>query len=192
MREHKITQARGNKTSEKRPEPWSEYLEKKAVKEAWNSWVDEWGHWDTACCWHVPDALRSTKDGWGKSWLETRMKNYFDAVDRRTFRGTPLKHRAKVKRYITLEHSDGVGWHAHGLVETPEHMQVDEFRELLAETWTGYLAKWTNPKFANRLVYLQDVRGGYTAYSAKKAIHVHETSEHLVQGEIDLNNSTPT
>ena len=192
MRERKITHANRNKKTKKTPEPWSEYLEKKKVKQAWTGWVDEWGNWDTACCWHVPDALRSAKDGWGKSWLENRMKNYFDAVDRRTFRGTPLKHRAKVKRYITLEHSDGVGWHAHGLVETPQHMQIDEFRQLLAETWKGYLMKWTNPKFADRLVYLKDLEGGYAAYSTKHAIQVHETSTHLVQGEIDLNNSTPT
>ena len=192
MRERNTTHANRRTNVKHKHVPWSEHAEILKVKQAWNSWVDEWGDWDTACCWHVPDALRSVKNGWGKSWLETRMKNYFDAVDRRTFRGTPLKHRAKVKRYITLEHSDGVGWHAHGLVETPQHMQIDEFRQLLAETWKGYLMKWTNPKFADRLVYLKDLEGGYAAYSTKHAIQVHETSTHLVQGEIDLNNSTPT
>lgn len=189
---HKNTLKKKDKNKTPASSPWSEHRERQQLKAAWVDWVGSWGKWDTACSWHVPDGLRADRNGWDKAWLETRMNRYFKAVDRRVFKGTPLHGRANIKRYITLEYAEGAGWHAHGLVETPAHMAIEDFRELLAETWTSYLDQWTNPKFKKHLVYLEDIRGEYVGYSSKNALQLHETSAHLVHGEVDLNNSQPT
>lgn len=167
---------------------WCEYVERSKLKDAWVDWIEQYAPWQTACCWHLPEGYRAKQTAWNEDALTTQMRKYFEVVERRVFKHSPRTANRTIKRFITKEYSDSVGWHAHGLLGTPAHYTDHDFRKLLEDTWVNYYKPYTNPAFMPKLIYLEDLHGKYIGYAVKQAIQVHEASIKNQTAKFDLEN----
>jgi hypothetical protein len=164
---------------------------KQRLREAYADWLDEWGDgWDLACSLHVPNSMRAAQAGWGSDWLGRQVGAYFNKIDQRVFNDKYAAKRKRVQRFITYEHADGVGWHAHLLLLTPSHLTPADYIELLRETWRQRVQRFTDDRFDDRLFYCQPIRGRYRGYCLKHAIELGDHTGRPSKGMIDLDNTS--
>ncbi|MEJ1938745.1 hypothetical protein WDZ92_51775, partial [Nostoc sp. NIES-2111] len=114
-------------------QPYFTYSRKQSLKSAADSWVNAQGiQWDIAACWHLPVCDIGSDIDDVEIRVGKKLRRYFNTLDRHIFKA---KHKRgfRVRRFITLEHAAGVGWHVHGVLETPQHVEqatlIDQVRQ---------------------------------------------------------------
>ena len=150
-----------------------------------SDWVQNTGvKWDVCATLHVPEAKRKAAQGWTADWLSDELRHYFNQLDRRVFKSAHRNHGARVYRWVTLENSDGVGWHAHALLRTPVGMQQAAFISLTDQLWRAQLARYAAAYFQSRLSVIEPLRGNFAYYMIKS---VHDGADDS-RGVLDLRN----
>ena len=163
---------------------------KKRQKVAWDNWLYSTGYdWRVACCWHVPQSMRNEQSGHSKEWLERQMSAYLNTLDKQIYAHIPVSKRPRLPRFIVLERSAGVGWHAHGLMENPPHLTRDEFTVLLSQVWEKRVSNYCDDIFDQRLFWCEERDRDYAKYSIKNAIELEGYNVDGVNGYIDLKNT---
>jgi hypothetical protein len=92
----------------------------------------------------------------------------FNKLDRQVFKSAHRKHGQRVLRFVTLEHTDEVGWHAHVLLTTPPNWHASDVSLLLQRLWLKQLRKFISPRFEDRLYWAEPVTGNYLWYATKQ------------------------
>ena len=159
-------------------------------KVAWDNWLYTTGYdWRVACCWHVPQNMRNEQSGHSKEWLERQMSAYLNTLEKQIYAHIPVSKRPRLPRFIVLERSAGVGWHAHGLMENPPHLSRHELTALLADTWENRVGRYCDGIFDQRLFWCEERDRDYAKYSIKSAIELEGYNVDGVNGYIDLRNT---
>lgn len=142
-------------------------------KDAWVDWVEGWTtNFDLDVCWHVPNEMRAAQQGYGHEWLQKQLSSYFKQVELQLFKSIPQRQRPKLERFVVLEHEDGVGWHAHALIATPEQCKQAHVQEVLRDTWEKRVGQFCKEEFKQRLFWIRKAEVGYLSYCLKRAIDV--------------------
>ena len=163
---------------------------KEAATQATVDWINSWeANWDLACCWHAGATLRNEQQGWTADWLQRQLSAYFNKLQKQVFKNMSKADRPKIARFITLEYTDNVGWHAHGIMATPDHMRKDEFSEILRDLWISHIGAGCCQKFKQRLFWCDEIRGAYKHYALKSAIQRHDDNQKMQKAIIDLGNT---
>ena len=148
-------------------------------------WVQNAGvKWDVCATLHVPEAKRKAAQGWTADWLSGELRHYFNQLDRDIFKSAHRNHGARVYRFITLENSDGVGWHAHAMLRTPASIQQAAFISLADQLWQAQQARYASAHFQSRLSLIEPLRGNFAYYMIKS---VHDGADNS-KGVLDLRN----
>ena len=148
-------------------------------------WVQNAGvKWDVCATLHVPEAKRKAEQGWTADWLSNELRLYFNKLDRRIFKSAHRNHGARVHRFITLEKSEGVGWHAHALLQTPAGTGQTAFISLAEHLWHGLQAQYAAAHFQSRLSVIEPITGNFSYYAIKS---VHDGADNS-KGVLDLRN----
>ncbi len=140
--------------------------------------------WDVCATLHVPEAMRVVERGWTADWLSSLLSRYFNQLDRRIFKAAHRNREVRLHRWVTLEHSDGVGWHAHVLLQTPTIIDQAALITLAGDIWHRRYAQYATAQFKSRLCVVEAVNGNFFYYANKSA---HDTSDHS-KGILDLRN----
>jgi hypothetical protein len=165
-----------------------EYREKS--KQAAIDWVGDWDvELDLACCWHASDFLRDQQGGRDETWLQRQLSTYFNKLIKRVHDHMPVKMRPNIARLITLEHTDGVGWHAHGVVATPGHMTSDEFSLILRDLWIEQMGGCHFAPMGKRIFWCEQSGSGYLPYMLKSATDKNGHRYGELKGLIDVHNT---
>lgn len=153
-------------------------------------WMNSWeADWDLACCWHVSDQLRREQRGYDEVWLQRHLSAYFKKLIIRVFSHMPTKKRPHIARFIALEYSENVGWHAHGVMATPAHMARDEFIAAMRELWLEHAGWNCAENFKQHMCWFEPITGNYQHYTLKQAINLHDDAQQKFRGFIDLENT---
>lgn len=153
-------------------------------------WIDNMGeNWDIACCWHVPEAMRTAQNGYSAEWLSRQMGAYLNSMRKHAYRHLPRSQRPVLPRFITIEWSEGTGWHAHGLLSTPSHLTAEQMMAMTQEIWMRHVGRFASGKFAKRLVWTEEREGRYAAYISKQAMELKDYNSNGSRGFIDLTNT---
>jgi hypothetical protein len=161
------------------------------LRNATHDWItSEAGDLDIACCWHVPERVRAADKGWDELWLEKYMRRYLNKLDRRIYKAAHKNRGMRITRFITLEHGAGVGWHAHGLIGTPEHMDQPSMCAAIEQLWRQHTGVYEeNRRFEQRCVWVEPKHADYLGYSLKQSINVTEQPIGGLRGIVDLHNT---
>lgn len=150
-----------------------------------SDWIKNAGvKWDVCATLHVAEANRKVAQGWTADWLSNELRYYFNRLDRRIFKSAHRYHGARVNRFVTLENSEGVGWHAHALLRTPAGIQQAAFIALADQLWQEQQARYAAAHFQPRLSLIEPLSGKFSYYMVKS---VHDGSN-LNKGVLDLAN----
>lgn len=153
-------------------------------------WVNDWDvKLNLACCWHASDFLRDQQGGRDETWLQRHLSTYFNKLVMRVYGHMPVRLRPNIARLITLEHADGVGWHAHGLVATPAHMTSNEFSMILHELWIEQMGNCHFGSFGKRIFWCEQSGSGYLPYILKSATEKNGHRHGELKGLLDVHNT---
>ena len=149
-------------------------------------WLDEHAEGLTLCvCWHVPNAMKNYYRGHDAHWLSKELTRYFNNVDRRIFKAAHRNRGERLRRIVTLERDDNVGWHAHALVATAPSRDDQETRQILRDEWIKHTKRFATGKFDKYLFYGEVDRGETLGYITK---HTHNNDDDT-KGFIDTRNT---
>lgn len=158
-------------------------------KQAVVDWLNTWhGSWDIACCWHVSKHLRDIQEG-DAAWLQRQLSAYFKKLHQHVYAHIPYSQRPQLQRFITLEYSHSVGWHAHGIISKPDHMTSDQFMAMMRKIWLKHAGKGCTKAFKERMCWFQPLNGAYQHYMLKHAINLYDDAPQAFRGFIDLHNT---
>lgn len=146
-------------------------------KSAWVAYVNSLGlNFDISICWHAPNALLwaelgglvdADSVGWSAHWFQKKLKHYLNKLDREVLRSAHRRKHVKIWRLVTLEHAEGVGWHAHALMATPEGHSRSKVMNWAAWMWMAELGDAYQNSFVPYLVQASPSRGKYLSYITK-------------------------
>lgn len=140
----------------------------KALKNAQTEWLKERSkYWNICAALHVPNAMRKHYFGYDEHWLAKELTRYFNKVDRHIYKAAHKNRGMRLQRIITLEYSENVGWHAHGIFDCAEGYNEDETIEILKRYWQKQTERFAIQKFEQRLDYFEYDRGNYIDYILK-------------------------
>ena len=149
--------------------------------------------WEIAACWHIPNAMKrhysglaitnAFYGGYTDYWFSKQLNRYFKSVDRKIFKAAHKKHKMRLERILTLEYKDGVGWHAHGLLNHAPQLTNEQTAEILEQEWLKHTKQFANKRFEEHLIYLAQDNGTYLGYMTK---NIDWLNEHA-NGYLDLN-----
>lgn len=158
----------------------SQYLTEQridALKEAADKWVRNLNiQWDIAACWHLPEAASwnvptvELPDAVDEAEMKVgkKLRRYFNRLDKRIFK-SKYNRGFRVKRFITLEYSPGVGWHVHGILATPAHISQQDLIDEIMLTWEWCVANKTMGMPLERLAWCEPITGNYQRYITKQS-----------------------
>ena len=137
---------------------------------------------------HVPQHIAHLNES---EALRACLRQLFNRLDR-YFLGTANRaHGLRIPRFVTLERSNGVGWHAHvslkvwkdrvGYVIDPVALE-----KRLRDVWHDITRQPLQGKFSDRIVCFKPTHGGFLSYSLK---HTGTFGRH--RGEVDVLNCAP-
>lgn len=155
------------------------------LREAYVSWAKQYGDTlDVCATLHVPVAMKVVENGWTSEWLSKQLRRYFNCLDRHVFKAANRNRGIRHYRWVALEYSDNVGWHAHVAISTPpSHTQV-QFIDLAKSVWLQQIERYVNPKFKLHLAVIEPIEGEFFRYSVKS---IRDTLENS-RGILDLDN----
>jgi hypothetical protein len=152
--------------------------------------IKQWGNapqfqWDICATWHIPNALREKHGGWDDRWHECKMRKYFNAVDRRIYKAAHKNRGQRVSRWMVMERAGGVGWHSHGLLQTPAHMTHEAFIDELCGLWHRHCGIKNASRFQSYLFEAELVKADFLGYTIKGLSKLNENAN----GVLDTHNS---
>lgn len=154
-------------------------------KAAIKHWLDDTGvKWDVCATLHTPKAMRDAEKGYTAEWLANKLREYFNALDRTVYKAAHKNRGERVLRYVVLEYEEGVGWHAHVAIKTPEGESSTELIQLADKLWRKKCKQYTNGKFEERLTKIEEIRGRFIEYMNKFV-----TGEENSKGRFDEKNT---
>ena len=157
----------------------------KSLKEAADDWVSATGiDWDIAACWHLP--LSDIDGGVEQAELHIsrKLRLYFNKLDRRVFKAQHKKG-FRVRRFITLEHAASVGWHVHGILATPSHVDQRQFITEVQQVWLHCAQHDKIGLPRTNLAWCEAIRDSYARYTTKNSFGATQ----FARGAIDLHNT---
>jgi hypothetical protein len=99
----------------------------------------------------------------------SRLLTYcFNRLDRQIYKSARRKHGVRVPRFVALERTDEVGWHAHVLLTTPAHLKPSQVSLMLQRLWLSQLREYVSPRFEDRLYWAEPITGNYLWYATKQ------------------------
>ena len=126
------------------------------------NWINSFGvHWDIACCWHQPKGMEGSA-----KYLQKTLTKYFRGLNRIVFKGVKGVV-CELPRFITFEKKGEVGWHAHGMIATPTHIDPSALINLMETEWRDRNSDHSRSRFVNQLFWGQLIQNNYAAYSIK-------------------------
>jgi hypothetical protein len=140
--------------------------------------------WNIAVTWHVPYAMRAHYRGYNEDWLTRELRRYLNKVDRHIYKAAHKNRSVRLPRIITLEHTDTVGWHAHGIISNPSHLDEQTTQNILAKHWHKHVARFATERFEKRLFLAEPINSNYLDYITKHTKDLEGT-----KGFIDLANT---
>jgi hypothetical protein len=154
-------------------------------------WLNANSHtWNIAVTWHVPNEMRTYYNGYNQTWrhiedwLSNEMRKYLNTVDRAIYKAAHKNRSIRLPRIITLEHTETVGWHAHGIISNPLHLDEQTTQNILAKHWHKHVARFATERFEKRLFLAEPINGNYLGYITKHTKDLEGT-----KGFIDLANT---
>ncbi len=157
----------------------------KLLKDAADQWVRNTGiSWDIAAMWNLPNG--DVPGGIDNVEIEVgkRLRRYFNLLDRRIYKARS-KSGCRVQRFITIEHAHSVGWHVHGILATPPHMDRQVVINIAKKTWLDCLANSRVGLPKSKLAWCDTIQNRYPQYTTKQSFG----SQHNARGTIDLMNT---
>jgi hypothetical protein len=155
------------------------------LRAAYIKWVKQYRDTlDVCATLHTPIAMKAAENGWDSDFLQKQLWRYFNNLDRRVFKAAHRNRAVRLYRWVTLEKSETVGWHAHISISTPDNFTQAEFIDLAKTLWLKQIARYTNPKFKSRLSVIEPIEGEFFRYSVKSIRGTKEDSN----GVLDLEN----
>ena len=139
---------------------------------------------DVCATLHVPNAMRVAEKGWTSAWLSKQLTTYLKNLDRHFLKAASRNHDARIVRWVTLEQSERVGWHAHIALETPTGVDQSAFIKVADLLWRRHVGQHANQRFNQHLSLIELVTGDFFFYTIK---NVHDEDD-LDRGVLDLNN----
>lgn len=135
-----------------------------------SEWLNEGPKWSIALTLHTPSKLRQVQQGYDEIWLERQVAVLFNILSKVIFPGVPKKDRPMLRRLITLENDANVGWHVHGVISTPKHLDDEVLIEAIQRIWIGLMGPFARKDFRDRLVWCEIIYGNYQQYCMKSAV----------------------
>lgn len=171
------------------PKTAKKYPAYQHVTDAWLAWCDEEiGRVDFDATLHVPQHIAQLNEA---DALRTCLRQLFNRLDRHFLGTAHRRHGLRIPRFVTLERSDGVGWHAHvslkvwkdglGYVIDPAELEA-----CLRGFWHDITRQPLQGKFSDRIVCFKPTHDGFLSYSLK---HTNTIGGH--RGEVDILNCAP-
>lgn len=151
-------------------------------------------NFDISICWHVPNRMRRAElgclidadsVGWTAHWLQKKLRHYLNKLDRRVLKSAHRDKHIKIWRFVTLENADGVGWHAHALMATPQGHDRRTIINWATWMWINELGDEYENSFVPYLVQASETQGNYLGYISKT---LGRATDDMV-GTIDLVNT---
>jgi hypothetical protein len=152
-------------------------------------WLNCGPRWSIGFSLHMPEKLRIQQMGNDHLWAERQVAALFSILAKVIYSGTPARQRPKLRRVVTLEYSVDVGWHAHGLISTPSHLDDTVLIEAIKDIWHERMDSHCRPYFKDRLVWCELVKGDYLGYSIKNTIENDFHNKDNKAGMISLRNT---
>ena len=154
-----------------------------------SNWINAGPKWNIAVTLHTPLRLRYLQEGYDELWLERQISVFFNMLSKKIFAGIPKKQRPMLRRLITLEKDTYVGWHAHGVITTPDHLDDETLIEAINEVWGAMMNPYASREFKDRLVWCEPIRGNYQQYCVKAALTSQAHGYSGQFGTISLHNT---
>ena len=137
-----------------------------------------------AVTWHVPNTMRYHQNGYDDIWLSKTLTCYFNKVDRRLFKAAHRNRTARLPRFVFLEHTDGVGWHAHGYLAKAPNITTQATIEALEAIWHKHCKQYKTQAFEHRLFWAEKIDADYYGYASKQAF----SGNQIHSGKLDVKN----
>lgn len=99
--------------------------------------------------------------------LSRQLMRCFNKLDRKIFRNAHTRRGVRVPRFITLEKTDGIGWHANVLMRQPKHMTGSALALLLQRIWLEHLVGFNAGGFNKHLFWADYRKDDFLDYSLK-------------------------
>lgn len=165
------------------------------LKADWLQFATSHGlNFDISICWHVPNRMRWAElgdlvdadgRGWTAHWLQRKLKHYLNKLDRRVLKSAHRNKHVKIWRLVTTEYAEGVGWHAHGLLATPQGHDRSTIINWATWMWINELGDEYENAFVPYLVQASETRADYLGYISKTFGQINDD----MVGTIDLENT---
>ena len=124
--------------------------------------------WNIAATWHFPNSIRAYYGGWyDPNWHSKEFRRYLNRVDRKIYKAAHKNGGQRLPRIIVLEDKERVGWHVHGLLTNPPHLDEASTAHILTEEWKNYLKRFPSKKFEKHIIEIGPVRDEYLSYITK-------------------------
>ena len=156
------------------------------LSEAWLAWcATSIGAMDFDVTLHLPYHLAHRKDS---DILSQSLTHLFNRLDRYFLGAAHRWHGLRIPRFVTLERTDGVGWHAHVSLKIWQDKQgyvidPDCFKRRLTDYWHDITRQPINGKFSALTVCFKPTHGEFLSYSLKQIDKQHDH-----RGEVDTMN----
>jgi len=84
-----------------------------------------------------------------------------------------------------MERAGGVGWHSHGLLQTPLHMSHEAFIDELKSLWLKHCGMKNDERFKSRLFEAKLIESNFLGYTIKGIFGLNEDAD----GVLDAHNT---
>lgn len=152
-------------------------------------WMLKQRKWDVAFSLHAADGLRAQQVGYEHYWMDNQVSTFFSLLSKVVYQHIPAKKRPKMRRLVTLEYCANVGWHAHGVIETPDHLTDQCLIEAMNEIWHGRMDDYCRAYFRDQLIWCEPIRSQYPRYSIKDSMDNATYNKDNSVGMISLRNT---
>jgi hypothetical protein len=131
--------------------------------------------WDLAVCLHMPKVIQAEHGNQSRKALQQLLSRYFNRMDRRLFKSAHKRRGMRSDRFVVLEYSQKVGWHAHMLVRAPRRFSAAKYKAFLQLFWLKFTEEQTNLTFRPHLFWAEaNLDDGYLRYCLK---HVRKNAD---------------
>jgi hypothetical protein len=141
----------------------------RALQQAVATWLDNQAvSFDVAVCLHLPNQFRA-EHGASERTLQKALRRFFEKLDRKVLKSAHRRRKAKVPRFVILEHDDAVGWHMHALLSSSNTgYSTEQLSQTAKLLWIEEFARsTTNLSFEPYMAWAEPVQHGHANYITK-------------------------